>query len=273
LGLRRLAEHLASRALAFAASILLAGSACSSLASESDTLTGSAADGPWRCFESAGSRPNVNAARFDYSMQVLDLATKRPPSNLNVRACALSDLTCSRPVTPAVGLNADGRVVLPLTLGFDGFLELTADDMGPTLSLFAEPLSRELATLMASQPTPMLSLESLQALQASLGAAISAQAGQIALTALDCNARPAAGMRVQVAAPAVPFAVISGLPVAQRDTTGADGIVGFVNVTAGVAVVNASIVGLNAALDQRTLPIRSGWITQTTLLPGPLPFD
>jgi hypothetical protein len=278
LGLHSLTEpsSMSRRAAPFAAAILLAASGCSSLASESDVLTDSATSaGPWRCFESTSNRPSavVNPARLDYSMQVLDLATRRPPRNLKVRGCALSDITCSRPLTEATGPNADGTLVLPLILGFDGFLELTADDMGPTLYVFAGALSRELSTLMGSQPVSMLSLQALQALEASFPTPVAADAGRVVITALDCDARLSAGVRVKIAAPAVPFAVIAGLPVARQDTTDADGVVGFVNVTAGVALVSATIVNLDAALDQKTLPIRAGWTTQTILLPGPVPFD
>lgn len=277
-GLHGLTEPASTSRVAgpLAASILLAASACSSLASETDMLPDSvASDGPWRCFKSTSNRPSavVNPARLDYGMQVLDLATRRPPRNLKVRACALSDITCSRPVTPEISPNAEGTLVLPLTIGFDGFLELTADDMGPTLYVFAGTLSGELSTLLGSQPVSMLSLQALQALEASFLTPVAADAGRVVMTTLDCDARLSAGVRVKLPAPAVPFAVIAGLPVARQDTTGADGVIGFVNVTSGVALVSATIVELDATLDQKTLPIRAGWTTQTVLLPGPVPFD
>jgi hypothetical protein len=44
-------------------------------------------------------------------------------------------------------------------------------------------------------------------------------------------------------------------------------------VTAGVALSTATIVELDATLAQKTLPIRAGWLTQTTLLPGPVTLD
>ncbi len=95
----------------------------------------------------------------------------------------------------------------------------------------------------------------------------------VAITAFDCDGQLAPGVRVQITPAAVPFVLIAGLPVSQRDRTEADGFVGFVNVTAGVALVTATIVALDAALEPKTLPVRAGWTTQTILLPAPVPFD
>ena len=261
-----------SRALALA---LLGASGCTKFASEQDAdltteLAAAEAVGTdFGCVAAEAGNPIMPGAGapLDYSVRALDFISGRTPTNMLIRACYRGDLQCSRPVTDYFAPDADGIVTLPLTEGFTGYLEITSDDMVPTLLVFPAALTRELATLIESMTVAMLPPEILLEFAGASQLELNADTGVLSVNAYDCNGPYAAGVRLELNAPAVPFMFVDGLPLAFRDTTTDEGSGGFANVLPGLVVVRGFDAATMQEVGLETVPVRSQWVTVASLMP------
>lgn len=87
------------------------------------------------------------------------------------------------------------------------------------------------------------------------------------LTVFDCAGSAAAGVRVELDTPAVPFAIIDGLPITNQRTTTSYATVGFFNVGPGVSVVSGYRADTGDIVGRDAIPVRAGWDTLVTMMP------
>jgi hypothetical protein len=254
---------------------LLGASGCTKFASEEDgvpTTELAAAEGvdtDYGCVAAEAGNPIMPGAGapLDYSVLALDFISGRSPTNMLIRGCYRGDLSCARPATAHFAPDADGRVTLPLTEGFNGYLEITSDDMVPTIQVFPAALTPELADVLGSITVAMLPPEILLQFAGASQLQLDPNAGVLSVNTFDCNGPFAAGVRLELNAPAVPFMFVDGLPLAFRDTTTDEGSGGFANVLPGLVVVRGFDAGTMQEVGLETVPIRSQWVTVTSLMP------
>jgi hypothetical protein len=251
--------------------------ACSDFASEHDRITNdpprepsTLASSAWDCTTSgAVDDPLVysEATSLALAIQVIDIFTRATPPNLQVRACLITDLACERPITTDLSADAHGIVNVPLAIGLSGFLELTADGVAPGLFVLPGPLSVELSRLLGSRAVVLVPDGSPAGPALPIRTQSTADTGTLLVTVFDCAGRGADGVRLEVDSPAVPFAIIDGLPIINQRTTTSYAIAGFINVAPGVAVVSGYRTDTVEIVGRAAIPVRPGWDTLVTLLP------
>lgn len=255
---------------------LTGASGCTKFASEEDAVpttelaASEAAPTDFSCVAAEAGNPIMPGAGapLDYSVLALDFISGRTPANMLVRGCYRGDLLCARPATEWIAPDLeDGRVTLPLTEGFSGYLEITSDDMVPTILVFPAALSPELATALGPITVAMLPPEMLLAFAGASQLQLDPAAGLVAINTFDCKGPFAPGVRLELNAPAVPFMFVDGLPLAFRDTTTDEGSGGFANVLPGLVVVRGFDASTMQEVGLETVPVRSQWVTVANLMP------
>ena len=230
----------------------------------------------WSCIgplntEQAVARSNANAARLIQSLQLLSLVAGTPAVG-SVRACAQRDVNCTSPVTPSVPIDGQGWVDLPLYDGFDGYLEITGPDIVSTILFYQDALSTE--SRRDTTPLGMVEKQLLPMLTSAIGAQQDPALGLVYLRAFDCNNDAALGVRYSIDKPSVPFYFVAGLPSSAANETEGSGLGGFINVTSGIVVVNATLTsGVKAIALPKTLFVRPNWMTGLRIIPGLRPAD
>ncbi len=264
---------------------LLAGGlgACTELAAGSDTLTDSRADlrvdaesdasvptaldPRWACLDgpsTAGAvalRPEV-----ELILTITDAGTNGPPAGLRGRACQRLDIGCITPLVEGVSVSIDGALHLPLSQGFDGFIELTSPSSVSTMFFVNQPLMAD-----TREAFRIINEMGLQALAASSGVTIDPGLGHLVVRAFDCEGAPASNVQLSTnRAGGAVFSFANGLPNAGADVTTSDGLGGFVNVPPGLVVVQGIELDGERISGTMSVLVREGWFTYGNL--EPLPF-
>jgi hypothetical protein len=206
----------------------------------------------------AGAAPQVI-----YSMQMVDLSSGAIYRNLQVRACALTDVNCANPLTGMLGVNEQGRVDIPLFQNFTGYLEITSDELVPQLFYVNEPLQPRTGP---DFPLAMLSLSSLGPLVQLIGVDIAPATGFIGIRVFDCQGDTAIGVSLDSDTDAVPWYLVDGLPSSIQEQTGREGLAGFLNYPPGLAVLRADAPD-GTALGIQSMVIRPGWMSSMYVRP------
>jgi hypothetical protein len=226
-------------------------------------------DTAWNCLSTEAGNPVMqnNGPPLDYPIQALNYLSGATPANMRIRACYRGDVACAHPATDYLPADAYGVVTMPLTVGFSGFLEIVTDDMVPTLFVFPAPLTPELTRSLSAAPVALLPVDALLAFGAAAAINLDPGAGVLSVNAYDCTAVAAAGVRLELNAPAVPFTFVDGLPIAFTDTTTDEGNGGFANVFPGLVIVRGFRAGTQDIVGLETTLIRAQWVTITSLMP------
>lgn len=263
--------------LAFASSVAFG---CTEFEPGSDTLeivssqTGSLAPAPtgedWRCLSrpvQPSSAPVFagSAPRVIYSMQMVDISSGAIYRSIQVRACSLTDVTCTNPLTGFLSVNEQGRVDIPLFQNFTGYLEITGSDIVPQIFYLNEPLQPQ---TKPEWPLAMVALASLNPLAQLLGLELEPNTGLIAIRIFDCQAHPAPGVSLSTESRGViPWYVVGGLPSNTQSQTSSEGLAGFMNVPPGLAVFEAASRNDTTLGGRQSLVVRPGWMSSMYLRP------
>jgi hypothetical protein len=220
----------------------------------------------WSCL-SQPSDPEVlvnspmGARPLNQSVQVTDIQTGLVPPGVAVRACAQRDFECSNPLTDSLALDDEGWATLPLYEGFDGYIEITADSLVPTLLIYSDPLSVE--TQVDATPFALVPRALLPALSAAAGQLQEPDLGIVHLRVFDCQHVAAPGINFSINQPdAWPWYFVGDYPTSDVKETTSVGLGGFINVTPGVALVEAQLSGSGSPIaPAESIIVRSGWMT------------
>jgi hypothetical protein len=204
-----------------------------------------------------------NAPQVIYSMQMVDLSSGVIYRNLQVRACALTDVNCSNPLTNMLSVNEQGRVDVPLFQNFTGYLEITSDELVPQLFYVNAPLQPRTAP---DFPLAMVSLSSLGPLLQLLGN-VGPDTGIIGIRIFDCQGVTATGVSLSSDKDdARPWYFVDGLPSSMQAETGREGLAGFIDVPPGLTVVRAE--GPDGTdLGLQSMVVRPGWMSSMYVRP------
>ena len=205
------------------------------------------------------TRPTVS-----YTVTIVDSVTNVPPPNLSVRACDDVDTTCARPVAPATGLSADGRVRLSLARGFDGYFDIQAANILPT-RLYPD------GTLEDDQDGATLELidaVSAMGLASAAGLDLLADTGLVLARGFDCDGELSSGIEFESATGGLAFAFIDGLPI-QSATTGNEGLVLFANVPKGFTLLRGTLAANQKPMGSSTAESVPGSVVYADVRPSP----
>jgi hypothetical protein len=270
-------DHLSAGALVGVALFCgLAASGCAKFASDLDTPTDSPGiqtleldPGDWSCVSDEAGNPvmNPNGPPLDFPVEARDYLTGAVPTNLRIRACFRPDLACMRPATDWLTPDETGKVVLPLTEGFSGYLEILGDDEVPTLYVLPAALTPELVDALQAVTVTLLPLDVLLQFGEAFQLDLDPGSGVLSMNTFDCTGPAAPGVRLELNASAVPFSFVDGLPQAFQDTTTDDGAAGFANVLPGLVVVKGFRAGTTDLIGLESVLVRAGWVSVSNLMP------
>ncbi|HTV18909.1 MAG TPA: hypothetical protein VMG12_09565 [Polyangiaceae bacterium] len=206
------------------------------------------------------------APRVIYSLQMVDLSSGAIYRSIRVRACSLTDVNCSTPLTEWINVNEQGRVDVPLFQNFTGYLEIMSDELVPQLFYLTEPLQPQ---ARPEFPLAMVALTNLVPLVQLLGVDLDPTSGLIALRIFDCQADTALGVSLSTEdGDAVPWYFVGGYPSSTTTETGTEGLAGFLNVQApGLAVFEATNPDGTLLGGLQSVLVRPGWMSSMYLRP------
>jgi hypothetical protein len=228
-----------------------------------------APSGAWACLADDGviQAPFTDESRrFVYTLRIETLFGD-VPANTVVRACSTADLDCTQPVTEDLPVDARGVVDVPLFWGFDGYLEIRADGIIPSVSYLREPIY---ADSVQSIPVQVAPLDALAAYAAANGTTLREDRALLAVEVFDCNWALAAGVEVTNDAGGVVFSFTNGLPTIGMSVTDGRGLAGALNVPPGVLRAAGDIVSTGQRVAARTINARAGWTSAVALVPAAL---
>jgi hypothetical protein len=202
--------------------------------------------------------------RIVLSGRILDLSTGASYPGITVRACGISDIDCATPVIENVVGDAEGWVDIPLFEGFDGFLEVTSDDVLPSIFFLGDPIDDQPRN---AYPWGIVARASVQPLINLVGVPQEAGRGFLAMRAFDCELDTAPGVSFTLEGEGSPFYFIGGLPTGAASATDGVGLGGFSNVPAGLAVVDALTPDGTSIMGAESVVVRPGWVSTLFVQP------
>lgn len=217
----------------------------------------------WACLDTPPSAP-VTRPTVSYTVTIVDSVTNVPPPGLSVRACDDVDTTCARPVAPATGVSADGRVRLSLARGFDGYFDIRSDS---TLATRLYPDG----TLIDDQDGAILELIdplSAMGLASAAGVELQPDTGLVLARGFDCQGTLGPGIDFESGSGGLAFSFIDGLPI-QSNTTGPEGLILFANVPKGFTLLTGTLVGSQKPMGSSTAESVPGSVVYADVRPPP----
>jgi hypothetical protein len=197
-------------------------------------------------------------------------------TDVAVRTCAKLDVSCSRPVTPAVEAGADGVVRLDLPALFDGYGQVLSTHTGDaavsrwvdSLVFFNPPLVRD----TTYDRVPLFQPDDIKALAAVQGNVWDPQFGITFAGMLDCSGKPAAGVTWEpsrVDNSSKRFFYVNGLPDEAATATDSTGLGGLLNAPTGTITITATVQATGKRIGSATMLVRAGVASYTYLSPTP----
>jgi hypothetical protein len=197
-----------------------------------------------------------------YSFDVLEFVSRKPPANLVAAACRTSDADCSDPLSRFTDEAGTGEVKLELPNGFLGFIEVTSDAL-PALSYVTKPIRHDQKgrTLQVSAASTVELLATID------GSVVDPEKGVALLEAFDCAGKPAGGVHFEESrGTAHAFYIVNHAPnsditasVYDAENDVADG--GFLNLDPGFITFTARLGKDGLVLGEFNARVRASAIT------------
>jgi hypothetical protein len=251
--------------------------ACTEFEPGDDVLTstdGRLLDGPapegedWSCVTEASVATidadlvNVpqQSDRIMQSLQFLTLGTNLVPTGSDVRVCSRADVNCELPLAQGFSLDAEGWVTLPLYVGFDGYIEVRADGVLPTMLYIGEPLQRPRPS---NYPVALVQRAILPGVSGATGTVQNDTTGLLVIRVFDCEDVSASGVSFsqQQEQAGVEWYYVDGLPSSVASETSNEGLGGFINTPPGVAAINTLGREGRPLASRKSVAVRADWMT------------
>lgn len=237
--------------------------------------------GNWACLGSV-TRGTPSMATGDFYGRVIDGLTQMPVPMVDFRVCALADTGCAIPIaTGTTGADGVGMATLPLGIdGFDGYVELTKEGYPDVLGFFNPAL---IGNISPDSPVvlPIFSDTAIATIETLSGETIDDTRAQLVAIVEDCGGLNSidagATLSVDTADAMSQVFYIRDMAVPETDATMTfqGGFAGYFNLPSGdtgsETPTNVSASFMGTPIDGVDIFMRSGWIHEVVLPPGPTP--
>lgn len=210
--------------------------------------------------ENAAPPTSNSKGPFKVTLQLRDIVSDAPLNGIRARLCHKLDVHCDDPVSREVSSDATGALRFEVEREFNGYLEITGEDVGRSLYFFHPPIDRD----QEFAEIELLSVAIAPVLAAQTGAQWASDRGLLLLRSVGCQGVPAAGVRYgmdEVDPMRDTYYAVDGLPSTAAMATDADGYGGFVNIAPGVAAVKVYAPDDDSAQSTLSLLVRPGAVT------------
>jgi hypothetical protein len=227
----------------------------------------------WRCVtpESVDATDAALVMSTDTSMkitqaiQLLNIRGGTVPEGATAHACARADVDCTQPLTTDYPLTTEGWVNIPLPVGFNGYLEVVADSIMPTMVFLGEPLRRPRPS---NYPVALVEKVILPGLSGATGTMQNDSTGLLTIRVFDCQDVSASGVKFSQRQEAVEWYYVDGLPSSQATETSSEGLGGFINTPPGVATITTTGRAGQQLASDKLVAVRAGWLTVVRMWVG-----
>jgi hypothetical protein len=198
------------------------------------------ASAEWGCIvpdKPAPEGPTTTTEAHTLALQMADMLSQVPVSEVTARLCLLRDLDCASPVGKSVVSDATGLLALKVPAAFDGYVELLAQDRVPGL-YFPPPLTAD----RTDPPVALAKVKDLAPFGDLFGGFIENR-GTVMVSVFNCSGLPAQSVSFQSEAAdklSSPWYSENNLPIGTQatDTTGFGG---FFNMPSGITSIRATL--------------------------------
>lgn len=205
----------------------------------------------------------MTSATVHYTVNVLNYITRKPPTNLTVKACKNADVTCASPLGSFDDTTGMGVVDMDLPWGFIGFFQVLTADSVESYSYVTKQLKQD----TTDRDIQLLKPSDLTFLSTSAGVDAEASKGIALVEAFDCTGKSQGGVHFEESTnTATPFYIIDGVPNKTAtvskynvDSDVADG--GFVNIRPDFVTFTARWGIDGPAIGSTNVQIRPGTVT------------
>jgi hypothetical protein len=223
--------------------------------------------GPWSCLGHV-VWPTPGPGTVTATLNATDLITGKPVPGVAARVCLKLDTTCAEPLLDGLVSDADGRLVMVVPQGFDGYVELSAAGAMRGSYFFYPPLTAD----RDIPAVPLLQASALTTFATLAGANLMPERGHLMVGARSCLGQTAEGVgfsSLEGDASTVAFYMIKGIPSTKQSATDTSGWGGLLNLPPGSVTLTGSLAATGQALGTLAVFARAGELTYTTLVPAP----
>lgn len=228
------------------------------------------ADADWDCLTNIQLPIAEQKDEVALHIMVVDVITTKPPENMHAEICPKLDVDCDRPLSGSSYVGDDGRLVVTVPPGFDGYIEITAPSITPALFFVTRPVWQDVDY---RHVLPVVSPEGFQGIAQAIGTTLDLNSlGHIYAFAADCGRNPAAGVHFEVdrtTATTASYYMINEVPVASASSTDPSGSGGFLNLTGGFTRITARVSRSGARIGESGFIVRPGAVSYPLVLPSP----
>lgn len=212
--------------------------------------TGDIVDPAWGCADTPLPVPDGNVT---LTIRLADVVTGEAPEITSARLCALLDSAC---MTPIADLEfTDGRAEATVAAGFEGYVEVMATDIAPSL-VYVAPAVRD-----EERFTPLVPDALIDTSASLLGLMFNRDERGIMIAQVrDCTGELAAGISMHMnEADDQTTRFFGMLPDDNATATSADGTGGFLNVPEGFGTWSATVEATGQGVKELRFVHRAGW--------------
>jgi hypothetical protein len=209
--------------------------------------------------------PVDQTVKLNQPLQFLTLGRGEVPAGAQVHACALADVECTEPLTIDYPLTPEGWVNLPLSQGFNGYIEIRGDTILPTMLFLGEPLRRPRPT---DYPIALVERSILPGISGAAGTMQNATTGLLTIRVFDCEDVSASGVRFSQQQEGVRWYYVNGLPSSAAEETGTEGLGGFINTPPGVSIISTTGSTGQPLASRKSVAVRADWMTALRMWVG-----
>lgn len=223
--------------------------------------------GKWACLGNVPEPVETPGATHIWSGRLIDIATREPPPDLNVKLCSNPDVECTNPLADGVPVASDGAVELVVPSGFEGYVELTSEAIAPAILSLGPPIVEDVVDVA---PVELLPPGTVETLAVALDLPFNPMRGQALVLHQDCDANPSAGMvlSADTADQETLVLYIAGdLPDPNLTATLENGNAGIFNVPLGFTTLTSTRQDTGEAVGSNVIFMRAGFLTYVSLAP------
>lgn len=212
--------------------------------------TGDVVDPAWGCASTPLPVPEEDVT---LTIRFADVVTGAAPDITSARLCALLDSAC---MSPILDLDfVDGEAEATVSPGFEGYVEVMATDIAPSLVYIAPAVRNE------ERFTPLVPDALIDTSASLLGLMFNRKERGIMIAQVrDCTGEFAAGISMEMSKADDETTRFYGmLPDDTATATSADGTGGFLNVPEGFGTWSASIEATGELVKELRFVHRAGW--------------
>ncbi|MGE5788193.1 MAG: hypothetical protein ACM3ZE_26595 [Myxococcales bacterium] len=222
------------------------------------------ADPAWACLQDQGD--SSDPGPFTVRLPLVSVLDQSAMAGVTAVMYRKIDVASSNPISAQAVSDANGVVELSVEKGFDGYVSLSHQSIGPSLYFFNPPVRRSETV----SPIRLASIPVVAALFQQVGRTYDPNQGVVILTAEDCQSRPLSQVSYTVpkwSASTAVFYSVDGLPTTSTSATDGSGYGGLIGLPPETVAISATHT-TQGSIGGLSLFVRAGALSYSRMVPS-----